>query len=90
MNTHKFRQIVSFILVLALMIPLVGCEIDSDVDNPVQETPAEELKFTDTVFFANGETDTMAIYIWEHELFEIREVSKNIYDLITKYYNNEI
>ena len=40
--------------------------------------------------FANGETDTMAIYIWEHELFEIREVSKNIYDLITKYYNNEI
>lgn len=57
MNTHKFRQIVSFILVLALMIPLVGCEIDSDVDNPVRETPAEELKFTDTVFFANGETE---------------------------------
>lgn len=38
----------------------------------------------------NGETDPSAIYIWEHELFEIREVAKNIADLITKYYNNEV
>lgn len=27
---------------------------------------------------ANGETDASAIYIWEHELFEIREVAKDI------------
>ena len=39
---------------------------------------------------ANGETDTTAIYIWEHELFEIREVAKDIAELITKYYNNEV
>ena len=38
----------------------------------------------------NGETDTTAIYIWEHELFEIREVAKDIAELITKYYNNEV
>ena len=38
----------------------------------------------------NGETDASAIYIWEHELFEIREVAKSIPDLITKYYSNEI
>ena len=38
----------------------------------------------------NGETDTSAIYIWEHELFEIREVVKDISDLITKYYNSEV
>ena len=38
----------------------------------------------------NGETDTTAIYIWEHELFEIREVAKDITDLITKYYNDEV
>ena len=38
----------------------------------------------------NGETDTSAIYIWEHELFETREVAKDIPDLITKYYNNEV
>ena len=37
----------------------------------------------------NGEADTSAIYIWEHELFEIREVAKDIKDLIIKYYNNE-
>ncbi len=39
---------------------------------------------------SNDETDTSAIYIWEHELFEIREVAKDISDLITKYYNNEV
>ena len=39
---------------------------------------------------SNGETDTSAIYIWEHELFEIREAAKDIADLIIKYYNNEI
>ena len=33
---------------------------------------------------ANDETDTTAIYIWEHELFEIREVAKDIAELITK------
>ena len=38
----------------------------------------------------NGETDTSAIYIWELELFETREVAKDIPDLITKYYNNEV
>lgn len=38
----------------------------------------------------NGKTDTSAIYIWEHELFEIREAAKNIVDLITKYYNGEV
>lgn len=38
----------------------------------------------------NGETDTSAIYIWEHELFEIREVAKDISDLITKYYKSEV
>ena len=37
----------------------------------------------------DGEADTSAIYIWEHELFEIRKVADNIADLITKYYNNE-
>ena len=39
---------------------------------------------------SNDETDTSAIYIWEHELFEIRDVAKDISDLITKYYNNEV
>ena len=38
----------------------------------------------------NGETDTTAIYIWEHELFEFRKVAKDIRDLITKYYNDEV
>ena len=39
---------------------------------------------------SNDETDTTAIYIWEHELFEIREVAKDIAELITTYYNNEV
>lgn len=38
----------------------------------------------------NGETDASVICIWEHECFEFREVAKDIVDLITKYYNNEI
>ena len=38
----------------------------------------------------NGKTDTSAIYIWEHELFQTREVAKDIPDLIVKYYNNEV
>ncbi|MBQ8784364.1 MAG: SMI1/KNR4 family protein [Clostridia bacterium] len=38
----------------------------------------------------NGETDTSAIYIWEHELFETRKVAENITDLIIKYYNDEV
>lgn len=38
----------------------------------------------------NGETDAAAIYLWEHELFEIREVATNLIDLITKYYNGEV
>ena len=38
----------------------------------------------------SGETDTSAIYIWQHELFEISEVAKDITDLITKYYNDKV
>ena len=38
---------------------------------------------------SDGKTDTSAIYIWEHELFETRKVADNIADLITKYYNNK-
>jgi SMI1/KNR4 family protein len=38
----------------------------------------------------DGKTDDSVIYMWEHELFEIREVAKNIADVITKYYNNEV
>lgn len=38
----------------------------------------------------NGETDTSAIYLWEHELFETHLVAKDIRDAITKYYHNEI
>ena len=38
----------------------------------------------------NGDTDDTGIYIWEHELFETREVAKNIAELITKYYSNEV
>ena len=38
----------------------------------------------------NGEADTSAIYIWEHELFETRKVAKDIPDLIAKYYNDEV
>jgi len=38
----------------------------------------------------NGNIDTSAIYIWEHELFEVRKVANNISELITKYYNSEI
>lgn len=38
----------------------------------------------------NGETDGSAVYIWEHELFEIRKVAENITDLITKYYKDEV
>lgn len=38
----------------------------------------------------NDEADTSAIYIWEHEYFEFRKAAKNIADLITKYYNNEV
>ena len=37
----------------------------------------------------NGETDTSAIYIWEHECLEVREVAKDMTDLIIKYYNDE-
>ena len=32
----------------------------------------------------------LEVPIWEHELFEIREVAKDIAELITKYYNNEV
>ena len=38
----------------------------------------------------NNETDSSAIYIWEHELLEIRKVAKDISDLITKYYSDEV
>jgi len=38
----------------------------------------------------NGKTDPSAIYMWEHELFEVREIAKSIAELITKYYNDEV
>ncbi len=38
----------------------------------------------------NGEVDTSAIYLWEHEEFETRYVAKDIKDAIIKYYNDEI
>ena len=38
----------------------------------------------------NGTTDDSAIYVWEHELLETREVAKDITDLITKYYNDQV
>ena len=38
----------------------------------------------------NGEADTSALYIWEHETFEHQIVAENIPDLITKYYTNKI
>ena len=38
----------------------------------------------------NGKTDDSAIYVWEHELLETREVAKDITDLITKYYNDQV
>lgn len=38
----------------------------------------------------NGEADTSAVCIWEHEEFESRVVAKDIPDLIVKYYNDEV
>lgn len=38
----------------------------------------------------NHEADTSALCIWEHELFEVREVASTIADLITRYYNGEV
>lgn len=38
----------------------------------------------------NGEADTSAIYIWEHETNETFYVAKDIKELIVKYYNSEI
>jgi len=38
----------------------------------------------------NGKTDPSAIYMWEHELYEVREIAKSIAELITKYYNDEV
>ncbi len=39
---------------------------------------------------SDGDVDTEAIYIWEHELFEIHKVASDIAELITRYYNDEI
>lgn len=39
---------------------------------------------------SDGSTDDSAVYIWEHELFEVRKVASDIKELITKYYNGEI
>ena len=39
---------------------------------------------------SDDSTDTSAIYIWEHELFEVIKVADNISQLITKYYSDEI
>ncbi len=36
----------------------------------------------------DGKTDESAVYIWEHELFEIRRIADNIFDLIKKYYSD--
>lgn len=38
----------------------------------------------------NGEADTSAIYIWEHETNETSVVAKDIKELICRYYNSEI
>ncbi len=38
----------------------------------------------------NGETDTSAVCMWEHELLEARPVAKDLADAITKYYHEEI
>ena len=38
----------------------------------------------------NGETDTAAIYLWDHELFETPAVAEKMPDLIVKYYGDEI
>lgn len=38
----------------------------------------------------DGAVDTAGIYIWEHELFETRWVAKDLPEMITKYYNDEI
>lgn len=40
--------------------------------------------------FPDGKTDECAVYIWEHELFEIRKAASDIKELIIKYYSNEI
>lgn len=38
----------------------------------------------------DGKVDTTAIYMWEHETFDHKIVAKDIPDLITKYYHDEI
>lgn len=38
----------------------------------------------------DGEIDTSAIYIWEHEINKTSVVAKDIKELIRKYYNSEI
>ncbi len=38
----------------------------------------------------DGEIDTSAIYIWEHEINKTSIVAKDIKELIRKYYNSEI
>lgn len=38
----------------------------------------------------DGNVDTTAIYMWEHETFDHKIVAKDIPNLITKYYHNEI
>ena len=38
----------------------------------------------------NGETDSTAIYMWEHETFEHHIVASDIADLISKYYLDEV
>ena len=38
----------------------------------------------------NGEADTSAIFMWDHETFESHMVAKNISDLIIQYYSSKI
>ena len=79
-------------------------KINREIFPEFLETDEFEEKINRHIFFAtngcgdyfcyrilqNGKTDSSAIYIWEHELFETRKVAKDISDLIIKYYTNEI
>ena len=38
----------------------------------------------------DGSVDTTAIYLWEHETFEVKPVARDIPDLIAKYYSDEV
>lgn len=59
MKTNMFCKLISLLLVLTLILPLVGCDSN---DGPGGETQpsgdvAEMLEYTDTVFFADGQSE---------------------------------